>query len=335
MSKDLLDPNIPSDATSVDLGAGQLVSMKAVQQIYSEITGRTESLERAYKTNHSIGFDDLCQLDAKIKQLHEQYNIVSKNCSVTLFHLDDQKQTFSSFERFKLFDRTTLSPVENVRIEYNFLIVLPQMRKPQSYKIEINIHSRAAMMKRANGDAGLRSTMFYEFLAPNTAHVEIEYVDYTVARNFQGAIDGWFKALPEHETGWFLKPLKQLTGYYIFAFRLVLVAGFLVTCYIHFSAVLSGIVPSQTALFQAAAVTFGGMLLMSIVSGKIGSVAAEAVKRVQCKSYVNLTRGDEIAFKGMSASNRLSWLKVFGSIVIAVGVKVLAAYLIAIVGITP
>jgi hypothetical protein len=335
MSKDILDPGAPNEGNSVDLGGGQLVSMKAVQQIYSEITGRTESLERAYKTNHSVGFEDLCQLDAKVTQLHEQYNIVSKNCSVTLFHLDDQKQTFSSFERFKLFDRTTLSPVENVRIEYNFLIVLPQMRKPQSYKIEVNIHSRAAMLKRANGDVGLRSTMFYEFLAPNTAHVEIEYVDYTVARNFQGAIDGWFKALPEQETGWLLKPLKQLTGYYIFAFRMVLVTAFLISCYLHFSGVLAKLVSSQTALFQAATVTFGGMLLMSIVSGKLGSVAAEAVKRVQCKSYVNLTRGDELAFKGMSASNRLSWLKVVGSVVVAVGVKVLSAYLVAIVGITP
>lgn len=335
MSNDILDPSIPNDGSTVELGGGQLVSMKAVQQIYSEITGRTESLERQYKINHSIDFDDLCQLDAKITQLHEQYNIVSKNCSVTLFHLDDQKQTFSSFERFKLFDRTTLSPVENVRIEYNFLIVLPQMRKPQSYEIEVNIHSRAAMMKRANGDVGLRNTMFYEFLSPNTAHMEIKYVDYTVARNFQGAIDGWFKALPEQESGWLLKPLKKLTGYYIFAFRLLLVTAFLVTCYVHFSAALAKLVFSQTALFQAATITFGGMLLMSIVSGKIGSIAAEAVKRVQCKSYVNLTRGDEIAFKGLCTSNRLSWLKVIGSVVVAVGVKVLAAYLVALIGITP
>jgi hypothetical protein len=334
MSKEILDPSIPNDGNTVDLGGGQLVSMKAVQQIYSEITGRTESLERAHKTNHSISFDDLCQLDAKITQLYEQYNIVTRNHSVTLFHLDDQKQTFSSFERFKLFDRTTLSPVENVRIEYNFLIVLPQMRKPQSYEIEVNIHSRAAMMKRANGDVGLRNTMFYEFLSPNTAHMEIKYVDYTVARNFQGAIDGWFKALPEQETGWLLKPLKKLTGYYIFAFRLLLVTAFLVTCYVHFSAALAQLVSSQTALFQAAAITFGGMLLMSIVSGKIGSVAAESVKRIQCISYVNLTRGDEIAFKGMSESNRLSWLKLIGSVVVAVGVKVFAEYLVAMIGIT-
>ena len=265
MNKDIVDPNTPNDGNTVDLGSGHLVSMKAVQQIYAEITGRTESLERSYKNNHSIGFEDLCQLVAKVTQLHEQYNIVSRNCSVTVFHLDDQKQTFSSFERFRLLDRTTLSPVENVRMEYNFLIVLPQMRKPQSYQIEINIHSRAALVKRANGDTGARGIMFYEFFSPTTAHVEIEYVDYTVARNFQGAIDGWFKALPELESGWFLIPLKKLSGYYVFIFRVTLITAFLVTCYGYFSDALATTPQSQSALFIAATVTFGGMLLMSIV----------------------------------------------------------------------
>lgn len=333
MNKDIVESSAPNDGNTVDLGSGQLVSMKAVQQIYAEITGRTESLERAYKNNHSIGFEDLCQLDAKVTQLHEQYNIVSRNCSVTIFHLDDQKQTFSSFERFRLLDRTTLSPVENVRLEYNFLIVLPQMRKPQSYEIEINIHSRAALVKRANGDTGARNMMFYEFFSPTTAHVEIEYVDYTVARNFQGAIDGWFKALPELESGWLLVPLKKLTGYYVFAFRMTLVTAFLVTCYSYFSNALAKSPQSQSALFVAATVTFGGMFLMSVVSGKLGSITAEAVKRVQCKSYINLTRGDEIAFKHMSASNRVSWLKAVGSIVVAIGVKVLSEYIIAYIGI--
>lgn len=335
MNNDIIDQGTPNDGGTVDLGSGQVVSMKAVQQMYADITGRTETLERSYKNNHSIGFDDLCQLDAKISQLQEQYNIVSKNCSVTLFHLDDQKQTFSSFERFKLFDRTTLSPVENVRIEYNYLIVLPQMRKPQSYEIEINIHSRAAQVKRANGDTGARSRMFYEFFSPYTAHVGIEHVDYTVARNFQSAIDGWFKSLHELESGWLLTPLKKMTGYYIFAFRLILVFAYLAGCYKYFVAAFQGSTPSQAALFAATVVTFGGMFLMSIVSGKLGSVAAESIKRVQCKSYLNLTRGDELAFKQMSAANRVAWLKTVGSIVVALGVKVLSDYIVVKIGIKP
>src|SRR5690606_7600315 len=139
--------------------------------------------------------------------------------AVTLYHLDDQKQIFSSFERFELFDRTTLSPVENVRIEYNFLIVLPQMKKPQSYEIEINIHSRAAMIKKARTESDMRSDMIFELFSSNTAHLEITFVDYTVARNFQVAIDSWFKALPEVSSSALVAPLKKLTGHLVFLFR--------------------------------------------------------------------------------------------------------------------
>lgn len=333
MTKDLIDPNTPNDGSSVDLGGGNIVSMKAVQQIYAEITGRTESLDRAYKCNHAISFEDLCQLDTKITQLYEQYNIVSRNCSVTLFHLDDQKQTFSSFERFKFFDRTTLSPVENVRLEYDFLIVLPQMRKPQSYRIEINIHSRAAMVKRANGDVGARNIMFFEFFSMNTAHVSIEYIDYTVARNFQGAIDGWLKSLPELQSGSVIRIAHKLTPHYVFAFRLVFVVAYLLACYSYYVEALKKLPANHASLFVVSIVTFGGMFLMSLVSGKLGSIAAEAIKRVQCKSYLNLTRGDELAFQEMNASNRSSWSKAIGSLVLAFLSKVAAAYVIGEIGI--
>ena len=306
MNNNILDPTMPNSENNVDLGNGQLVSMKTVQQIYSEITGSTESLEKAYKINHFIGFDDLCQLEAKINQTQEQYHIISKNCSITLFHLDDQRQVFSSFERFKIFDRTTLSPVENIRIEYNFLIVLPQLKKPQSYKIEINIRSRAAMIKRANNTNSTRSAIFYEFLTDNTAFLEIDYIDYSVARNFQGVIDGWFRALPEQKSRWIPKLLKKLTGHYIFIFRFTLIAAFLAFCYAHFSEVLSKNTINQITLLQAAIITFGGLTLMSILSGKLGALTSEAIKMVQIKSYINLTRGDEIAFNEMASSNKIS-----------------------------
>ena len=75
--------------------------------------------------------------------------------------------------------------------------------------------------------------------------------------------------------------------------------------------------------------------MMSIISGKLGSVAAASIKRVQCKSYVNLTRGDELAFKQMSASNRLAWLKTVGSVVLALGLKVSSDYIVIKIGIKP
>lgn len=335
MTSEIIDPGSPNGELTVDLGSGQLVSMKAVQQIYSEITGRSETLERTYKSNHAIGFDDLRQLHAKVQQLYEQYNIVSKTCSVTLFHVDDQKQTFSSFERFELFDRTTLSPVENVRIEFNFLIVLPQMKKPQSYQIEINIHSRAAIVQKARTNPNFRSDMFFEFFSQNTAHVEITYIDYTVARNFQVAINSWFKALPELATPRLLTPIRKLSGYYIFLFRFISVLVYLLGCYVHFARTLGESLSTPAALFSASLVTFGGMFLISVFTGKLGSVAAESVKRLQCKSYLNLTRGDEIAIKDFGRGNAIAWLKVGGSLLLAIAVNVFSTWLATRVGVAP
>jgi hypothetical protein len=191
MANEIIPSGSDPDA-QVDVG-GKYVSMQTVQHIYNELTGRSEELARSYTINHCTSFEDICQLNIKICQMYEQYNIASKNCSVTIYHVDDQKQTFSSFERFEMYDRTTPSPVENLRLEYNFLIILPQVKKPQSYQIEINIHSRAAIVQRAKKENPLPPGFFLAVLAERTARMKIKYIDYTVARNFQLAIDSWFK----------------------------------------------------------------------------------------------------------------------------------------------
>ena len=65
-------------------------------------------------------------------QVCEQYNIEAQNTSVTVYHLDDTKEAFSSFERFRIYNQSATSPVESVVLKYNFLIVLPRTRKAQS-----------------------------------------------------------------------------------------------------------------------------------------------------------------------------------------------------------
>lgn len=195
----------------VDVGNGSLVSMQTVQHIYNEITGRSEELSRSYSLNHITSFADIKQLHVKLCQLLEQYHVVSDNCAVTLYHLDDQKQVFSSFDRFELYDQTTLSPVENVRIEYNFLIVLPQVKKQQSYRIEVNIQSRATLAQRARLESNFHADLFLGMFEDRTASLEIKYIDYSVARNLQNTIDGWFKGLTCAPSYSWLKPLKRIS----------------------------------------------------------------------------------------------------------------------------
>lgn len=206
--------------TIVTVGEDNQVSMQLLQDIYNEITGKTEKLTKRIRTNHQSTFDDICQLNMKITQLYEQYQIVSSNCTVTLFHISDAKEKFSSFKRFKVHDSTSLSAVENIRLKYSFLIVLPKTKRPQSYDIEIDISSRAAIHQRSELETGISKRLML-FFAPWTGLIEIEYVDYTVARNFLVAIEHWFNALPQGKSipGIFL--LKQYSEYFPFLFRYI------------------------------------------------------------------------------------------------------------------
>ena len=114
---------IESDRSSADQ-----ISLQAYQAAYNEITGKTEELSRDYSVAYQMGMSDLEQLNIKVEQLCEQYNLIEANYNVTVFHQEDTKDRFSSFERFKLYNSSNPSPVESVLIEYNLLIRLPNNR---------------------------------------------------------------------------------------------------------------------------------------------------------------------------------------------------------------
>ncbi|MBJ7579436.1 hypothetical protein JHC09_16295 [Devosia sp. MC532] len=100
----------------VSFGENTTVSMQTVQHIYSKITGKTEKLSHIFETPHLARFADLEQINSTIEQACEQYTIVSKDCFVDVFHLSGAKQTFSSFNRFKLFEAGSNDPTENIRL---------------------------------------------------------------------------------------------------------------------------------------------------------------------------------------------------------------------------
>lgn len=332
MNSIVVNSDLPNDP-DVRLNDGSVISMQTMQHIYNEITGRSEELSRYYSQSHCITYEDIKQLNAKIVQLYEQYHIQARNCAVTLYHLDDQKQIFSSFERFELFDRTTLSPVENIRLEYNFLIVLPIVNSPQKYEIEINIQSRATMLEREKKENPFRSEFFFSLFGQRTALVEIKYIDYTVARNFQIAIDGWFKGLTCTNLHPVVAFLKRFMDAFPLAFRLVFVPWFLYTCAQHFLPILQVAGYSSEVLYQASVVTFGGAFLLSTVVARMGAILSNAIRRTCSISYLNLTRGDENAINSLKGTNSAALIKGILGLLGGIAAKVIASWICVSLGI--
>jgi hypothetical protein len=183
--------------STVVVGGAQ-ITVQQLQQIYSELTGKSETINKYYDEPICLTLNDIEQLHHCILQTWEQYQIVSSNCSFTVYYLKNTKDYFNTFERFRLQIGGGAEPVESILLKYEFLVLLPNLAKPQTYSISIRVVSRLALERRMREGMSCAFPLprFIRLMGKNTGSVEISYADYSVARNFLSVIDDWFKTIP-------------------------------------------------------------------------------------------------------------------------------------------
>ncbi len=77
---------------------------KIAQALYHVVTGKTETVSKQFTDNYRVTLDDLKQLQAKLEQMCTQWTIIERNENITIFHIDDNKEVFSSINRLQLYD---------------------------------------------------------------------------------------------------------------------------------------------------------------------------------------------------------------------------------------
>lgn len=308
------------------------VSIQTLQGIYNELTGKSEQVGKSYNKPIRVQFSDIEQLNHKITQACEQYNVVSGNCSVTVYYVDDTRDQFSSFDRFRLHNSGSTSPVESVLLKYHFLVLLPKTKQPQSYTISIRLASRVAVAKRMKSEFYGAPPPILRLMGNRTAVVEIEYVDYMVARNFLNLVDEWFKGIPTASVGKFLHWFQARSHFIPRIARFataVFVALLLVALLPHF------VVQGNTDLL-----TFGRFLgyglIATYVSYTLANWAAGFIEtsldHYSELSFLKLTKGDEIEIEKAERSNKFAIAKGIGGFVlticVSIATKIVANYLV-------
>jgi hypothetical protein len=323
MSGEIVGQN--NDEIGIVRVAGQPVSMKVIQSIYNQITGKTEKIGRSLSDDHDINFGALKQLNHKINQMLEQYNVVSKNCSVTLYHVDDCKNQYSSFERFELYDSSSMSPCENVQLKYNFLIVLPETKQPQSYKITVNLHSRVALKQKAESEHGI-SRRIIRMVSKITGQYDIEFVDYTVARNFQTAIDQWYSSVVKGKENKIIQFFQDKSEHFDSIFRILTVA-ILSFAILKNVENLIGELPTLQSVFLAGVFSFSSIYLLGMIAFILGSFTERLIDGHQAISGLRLNIGDENSFESYTKSNSKSLTGALLSTFLVVAINVFSTYL--------
>lgn len=308
----------------------QQVSLQVLQGIYHEITGKSEELSKSFEEPVQLTVAEFEQLHHRIVQACEQYHVQAENLYIKIYYVDDTQDTFTSFERFRGFNAGSTSAVESVLFTYNFLVVPPKLRSPQSYSLSIRIASRITVEDQ------LRKGMFripkiVKMLGGRTAVVTIKYVDYAIARNLLNTVDAWFSVLPRYATPKWLSMFRKHSDSFPAIFRYVL--GLLAVIFVY--AALPDYVSIQANPQQLANFLFGGFLFLFgtyKIGHHIGGYAERAIDDWSEVSYVCLTEGDKRQKERALANNRKSVLKIIGSFVFSVATgaasKIVAAWLL-------
>jgi len=286
--------NAPSDGPAPGaaiIEAGE--RYQVAQAIYNAVTAKTEKLTQRFSVDCVIHAHDFDQLEAKCAQACTQWQVLKSSTNVAVHHIDDNSQQFSSYERFRLYDKSRTAPVESVVYERDMLMRLPNLEMPQHYKVTVRVMSRAALVTRMRRELGPPPfENLLRFFGGASIIVEITYVDYVIARNMLSTIDSWVREVERAPTWAWAVRLHPYTIWIRRAIVLALVLIAVITAAVITPDILK---PRSSAadLARWLIIAGSGIWLAGIAAERFGRMIERALDDIAPVSAILLNKGDE------------------------------------------
>lgn len=287
-----------------DESSQQAISFKMAQAFYSEITGKSEKISEKFTKSFILTIENVEQLHKRIIQATTQYSVVTASASFAVEYENDSSERFSSIERFNAHAGTKGVPVEEVDISYNFLIILPDTKKPQEYRINIRLVSRAVKLEdlKSRTDGMPFSVPLWQFDNALTCRASIDFIDITVANAFMSVIKSWNSGLEEVETNETLNKLRPISKYMPALFKYGLFAAGVIYTFGVVEKYFSVPEPQTTAMFVLIAYIFNFTLWKAgLFSGR---KAEHHLNQLYDVSYIMFSGADKTLAKKCKAAKR-------------------------------
>jgi hypothetical protein len=301
-------------------------AFKIAQALYNSVTGKTESLSKRFSENYKIQMNDIFQLHMKIGQMCAQWNVIEKNENITIHHVNDNKETFSSLDRFKVYDQSQTSPIESIVYEFNLLVQLQNTPKPQPYQIIVRLGSKVAIQAKAREE--LPSAMFFRFFRGGAINVDIQYVDYVVARNMLSTIDSWVSTVESTPKSKFLMFLQGQSHTFVEVCGFLLFMIALIAC-ITSTDILLLPENNDPTLARFLLVSAGIVVFSSFIGRVLGGMVESGIDRFSEISFIKINVGDSRAISIATNNNKKSLAKAVFSLTLltihAVGCSYIAS----------
>jgi hypothetical protein len=293
MEGNLIENSDESNVEVVNVGdSNRSVSIKVYQDIYHQVTGRTEQIRKRHSELLLIDFSEVEQLHIKMTQLCDVHKIVASNLTVSIFHEKERKEQFTSFERFAAYNSNTTSPTVNLVLKYSFSIIPAGINKTQEYTITIKLTSRITLAHQMDEESPpfMRGRML-KYILESPAEITIDYVDYVIARGFLESFDEWVRGCKLTQRNKYLEKMQEHSHVVPQLFKFItisLIAYFALTeIPNYFSDGKSIEIWARFAVIYAA-----GTILLSSFASMIGTLIERAIDNYPLLSYLNFNKGD-------------------------------------------
>lgn len=299
-------------------------SLQHYQDVYNQITGKSEKIFKMLFDAHAVNINHLEGLHQELERALEQWQNATSHCSITVRFIDHSVCRHSGFNRFKLDCPNSTQATESIEIEYDFLVLLPKTQEAKPYKLTIGLRSTLGVMARLKKEdvTEAERDMFYEF-GSGTAKVEISYVDLAVARSLEAIVLKWYETLPRTGQRGFRQKIRN-TAKPVQTFFRVLAVFSCVISFWYFSVDRIG---SLGDLLKSILVFAGYFSTIWLIAMAVGPNVRRIVLRLSPYSVVELCSADNSLIAQQKNEPMFVTLRTVGYCLGSVALGLLSGYL--------
>lgn len=169
----------------------------ALQAIYHAVTGKTESMSKNLEGNVIVEKGDVENLYWMLREQIGHYALICEpTVTIVINYADEKSVTYSSWEKFQALQIHHLDIVSDIIIKIELVLRLPGTDIDQRLVISVLIDSSLPMI--IDDDTDMLSDIpwfIYGQRKWNTVKTTIDFVDFLVARVFNGIVEEWFSKL--------------------------------------------------------------------------------------------------------------------------------------------
>lgn len=268
--------------------AGNEVSFQVVQDIYNDITGKSETSQVARFENHVVGISDIEQLNHRITQAIEQYDCHAFNMSISVYYADGHSERFSGIERFQQLSVAINIPSTAIDIEYNFLLKLPKTKEAKPYKLYVGLLSSLGTMYelKSRNASPVEKSIALSKLRP-TAKFNMEYIDLAVSQAINSMVLEWYRGVRK-EKEWHPRLKSFFFEHWAYIVRCLAMASSAALTIFMFKGYVTGLEP----LFFCTIVGVVTIQAANLISLPISTLSREWLEELGPHSKLNFSNSD-------------------------------------------